>query len=61
MREGHVIVILQTPTDRAIAHTFLALLQLFQETKVSGHDWNEIYHSSWQPKRIYPRDQYAPR
>jgi len=38
MREGHVVVVLQTPTDRAITHTLLALFQLLQETKVSGHN-----------------------
>lgn len=42
MREGHVVVVFQAPTDRAITHTLLALFQLLQEPKVSGHDWNRI-------------------
>jgi len=44
MREGHVVVVLQAPTDRAITHTLLALLQLLQEAKVSGHNYTAVGH-----------------
>lgn len=42
MRESHVIVILQAPTDRAIPHTFLTLFQFFQKPEVSGYNWKGI-------------------
>jgi len=42
MRESHVIVIFQAPTDRAISHTFLTLFEFFQESKVPGYNWNDI-------------------
>lgn len=35
MRQGHVVVILQAPAHRAIAHTFLAFLQLLQEPEIA--------------------------
>lgn len=40
MREGHVVVVLQAPTDGTITHTFLPLFQLFQEAKVPGYNCN---------------------
>lgn len=37
VRERHVVVVLQTPGDSAIADTLLTLFQFLQETEIAGH------------------------
>lgn len=36
--EGHVVVILEAPTDGAVTYALLALLELFQQSEVARHN-----------------------